>query len=185
MTDFNIRQLVRDVLRSSTMADPGDVADEVMRRIPKEMMRAALAQVLREVVRQVMGEERQANRSGGGISTEPPQQTPLSVAPSQPTNTAPRVANRSFKVNAIRDGWQKRLTDRIHVGQSARDWKLLKFCTYDDLLFAATERRGIADSNATAARQYDMWARLINEHDVATFGDLPAEALMSALGRAA
>jgi hypothetical protein len=88
-------------------------------------------------------------------------------------------------VSAIRDGWQKRLTDRIHVGESARDWKLLKFCTYEDLLFAANERRGIADSNAAVARQYDGWARLMNEHEVATFGDLPAEALISALGRAA
>lgn len=184
MTDFNIRQVVREVLRSSTMADPGAVADEVMRRIPKQMVRTALVQVLRDVVRQVMGEERNSTAAPTGASD--PQPTSLRVAPeggAEPEQT--RVPNRSWKTVGIRDGWQKRLTDRIHVGQSARDWKLLKFCTYEDLLFAATERRGIADSNNAAARQYDAWARLITEHEVATFGDLPAEALMSALGRAA
>lgn len=186
MTDFNIRHLVREVLRSSTMADPGAVADEVMRRIPKNMVRTALVQVLRDVVRQVMGEERNSN--AGPANTAPVEPAlRLATDDREEAEDAPKphVPNRSWKRAGISDGWQKRLTDRIHVGQSARDWKLLKFCTYDDLLFAATERRGIADSNAAAARQYDAWARLINEHDVATFGDLPAEALMSALGRAA
>ena len=182
MTDFNIRHLVREVLRSSTMADPGAVADEVMRRVPKNMVRTALAQVLRDVVRQVMGEERSSTAAPVAQAANL-RRVPDSQAEQLPE--APRVPNRSWKTTGIRDGWQKRLTDRIHVGQSAQDWKLLKFCTYEDLLFAATERRGIADSNAAAARQYDAWARLITEHDVATFGDLPAEALISALGRAA
>lgn len=160
-TDFNLRQVIREVLRSSTMADPGQVADEVMRRIPTKMIKAALTQVLRDVVRQVMSEERGAHR--GLTPTAGP--------------------TRSAKVSGIRDGWQKRLRDRVHVGAS--EWKLLGSCTYDDLLFAASERREIAESNAAMARQYDAWARLINKHDVATFGDLPAEAQMSALGRAA
>lgn len=180
MADFDIRHLIREVLRSSTMADPGDVADEVMRRIPKSMVRTALVQVLRDAVRNVMGAER-AKSSGAQHAHE--SQPDLPVA--DPEVYTPPTPNRSFKVSAIRDGWQKRLTDRIHVGDTARDWKLLKFCTYEDLLFAATERRGIADSNAAMARQYDSWARLMTEHDVATFGDLPAEALISALGRAA
>lgn len=188
-SDFNLRQVIREVLRSSTMADPGQVADEVMRRIPTKMIKAALAQVLRDVVRQVMSEERGKN-SGAATAVEVP---PPALKIAQPTldddesyTPAPKpVPNRSWKRQAISDGWQKRLTDRIHVGQNARDWKLLRACTYEDLLFAATERRSLADSNAAVARQYDAWARLMNEHDVATFGDLPAEALMSALGRAA
>lgn len=184
MADFDIRHLIREVLRSSTMADPGDVADEVMRRIPKSMIRTALVQVLRDAVRNVMGAER--NKSSGPAHA-PETQPALRMADpgAEPEVYVPPKPNRSFKVSAIRDGWQKRLTDRIHVGESARDWKLLKFCTYEDLLFAANERRGIADSNAAVARQYDGWARLMNEHEVATFGDLPAEALISALGRAA
>lgn len=180
MTDFNIRHLVREVLRSSTMADPADVADEVMRRIPSKMIRTALVQVLRDVVRQVMGDERQRTAP----NTAPSEPAGLRIAPGGEEPKKP-VPNRSWKRSGVADGWQKRLTDRVHVGPGARDWKLLRACTYEDLLFAATERRGIADSNAAAARRYDAWARLINEHDVATFGDLPAEALVSALGRAA
>lgn len=193
MTDFNVRQLIRDVLRSTTLAEPADVSAEVMRRIPADKMQVALAQVLRDVVREMIRSERAGNNSLTVSDGAPAAKPPLPVAPptarfSAPSPDqngepeAPRVPNRSVKVSAIRDGWQKRLHDRVHVSGS---WKLLRYCTYEDLLFAAAERRDIADSNAAAARQYDAWARLINEHDVATFGDLPAEALMSALGQAA
>lgn len=195
MTDFNIRQLIRDVLRSSTMADPGEIAVEVMRRIPDSRVWEALAQVLRDAVRETMRSERTGNSftvSDGEPAAKPkltvtPQGSPYS-APSPEMNgpvERPRVPNRSPKVSAIRDGWQKRLHDRVHVGAGGGDWKLLKSCTYEDLIFAAKERHETADRNAAAARQYGAWARLITEHDVATFGDLPAEALISALGRAA
>lgn len=183
---FNIRHLVREVLRSSTMADPGDVAHEVLRRIPSDLTRVALEQVLRDVVRSIMGEERASNRvpsstAHAGPDLRPgPRLTPVFERPDHP-----RRPQHSAKVAAIRDGWQKQLNNRIHVGDGSKDWKLLRACTYADLLFAATERRGIADRNASVARQYDAWARLINEYDVATFGDLPAEAQMSALGSAA
>lgn len=165
MSDFNLRQLVREVLRTSVLADPTDVAVEVMRRIPKNMIRVALEQVLREVVRNVMAEERAASR----VNTSVPQ--------------SPAHSGRSSKVAGIRDGWQRRLRDRVHVGAS--EWKLLGSCTYEDLLFAASERRELAEQNAAVARQYDAWARLINEHGVGTFGELPAETQMQALGVAA
>lgn len=162
MPDFILRQLVRDVLRDTDKADPGEVAGEVMARIPRGMVRAALSQALRLYVRQVISETR-IGRTG-------PQST---VTP----------LNRSAKVTAIRDGWQKRLRDRVHVGSG--EWKFLADCTYDDLLAAATERRELAERNQAWARQYDAWARLLTEHDAATFGDLPAETQMQALGRAA
>jgi hypothetical protein len=147
------------VLNSSTIADPGVIADEVLRRVPSRMVKQALQQALRLYVRQVISEVR---------ITRPP-------APSSPA--------RSAKVSAIRDGWQRRLRDRIHCGNG--NWKFLAECTYEDLLAAAGERRELAERNMAWARQYDEWARLLTEHDVATFGDLPAEAQMSALGRAA
>lgn len=163
MTDFKLRHLVRDVLRTSTLADPGDIAEEVLRRIPTRQVRVALAQALRLYVRQVNSEERISHRGEPATEAQAP--------------------NRSAKVSGIRDGWQKRLRDRVHVGKG--EWKFLAACTYDDLLAAAAERRELAERNQAWARQYDTWARLLTEHDVKTFGDLPTEAQMSALGRAA
>lgn len=160
MSAFVLRQLVRDVLAENESADPGEVAEAVMGRIPRGMVRVALAQSLRLYVRQVISETRTAR---------PPAPTP--------------ATGKSLKVAAIRDGWQRRLQDRVHVGSS--EWKFLADCTYDDLLAAAAERRELADRNNAWARQYAEWARLLTEHDVATFGDLPAEEQMHALGRAA
>lgn len=158
MADFNLRSIVREVLTSSTIADPGVVAEEVLRRVPSRMLKQALQQALRLYVRQVISEVR--------VSRPP-------VASS----------NRSAKVSGIRDGWQRRLRDRVHCGDG--NWKFLAECTYEDLLAAAGERRQLAERNLAWARQYDEWARLLTEHDVATFGELPAEAQMAALGRAA
>ena len=114
MTDFNIRQLIRDVLRSSTMADPGDVADEVMRRVPDDQIRVALSQVLRDAVRETMRGERLSHSfdvTDDSVAAKPN----LRVTPDRP-----RVPNRSPKVAAIRDCLQMGLHDRILVGSGAR-----------------------------------------------------------------
>lgn len=158
--EFVLRHVVQKVLADTNEADPGKLAGLVMARIPKAQIRVALSQALRLYVRQVISEAR-----NGGSAT---------VTPIRP--------NASAKVAAIRDGWQRRLRDRVHVADS---WKLLADCTYDDLLAAAAERRTLADQNNARARQFDGWARLVNEYDAATFADLPAEVQMQALGRAA
>ena len=181
---FNVRHLIREVLRTSTLADPGALAAEVMKRIPEDMLGVALEQVLRDVVRNEMSRQR-VHRNASPIAATGPDLRPGPRLTPVFDDAARAPAPRSAKVSAIRDGWQKRLMDRIHTGEGARDYKLLRACTYEDLLFAAKERREHADRNASVARQYDAWARLINEYDVQTFGDLPAEAQMGALGSAA
>ncbi len=159
MTELILRRLVRDVLTESDEADPGTLADAVLARIPKAQVRQALAQTLRLYVRQVISETRTGSNA--------PLPAPMGSA----------------KVAAIRDGWQRRLHDRVHVGGG--EWKLLAACTYDDLLAAAGERRDLAERNAAWARVYDSWARLLTEYDVVTFGDLPVEEQAAALGSAA
>lgn len=162
MTELILRQLVREVLRESESADPGEVAEQVRARIPKAQLASALSQSLRLYVRQVNSEIRVGNHG--------PAPTPIQ-------------ANRSAKVAAIRDGWQRRLRDRVHVGDGT--WKFLADCGYDDLVAAASERRVLADRNQAWAHTYESWARLLTEHDVATFAELPMETQASALGRAA
>lgn len=155
---FVLRHLVRDVLDSTSEADPGVLAGLVLATIPRGKTREALAQTLRIYVRQVITESRSVNAT---------------VTPISP----------SVKVAAIRDGWQQRLGDRVHVGES--HWKLLRDCTYEDLLSAAEERRQLADQNQARARMFDAWARLLTDHNVKTFGDLPTDVQAHAVGRAA
>lgn len=162
MSGFVLRHMVRDILADSDTADPGALADLVLAAIPRNQVRAALAQTLRLYVRQVISEERIGNA---------------------PSNVSPIKPSPSSKVAAIREGWQRRLDDRLHVGDS--QWKLLRDCTADDLDAVAAERRLLADKNAAWARTYSEWARRVREADVETFGALPVETLMQTLGATA
>lgn len=161
MSTYDLRADVRAVLDSSNLTDPGEIADKVAESIPASALRAALHVTLRSYVRQVMAETR--------------------------TNSAPNfrspAAGRSVKVQAIRDGWQRQLDNRVHVGDS--EWKLLGDCTYEDLLACAAEREAIAARNQSMARYYRGLAGLVAEHDTAALRDVPAEVLMPALGAVA
>lgn len=159
--EFNLRALVRDVLESSTLADPTDVANEVMRRIPKSSQRAALVQALRAFVRQVISEQRMSIRITDG----------------QPT--LPVVG--SAKVAARRE-WAQALRLRV---AGLDGWKSLADCTYADLLHAAKERREQARRNSAKARQYELLASLLTEHSADRVRDLPQDVLRNAFEAAA
>lgn len=160
MSDFVLRSLVTEILKASTITDPGLIADEVYKRIAARERPDALKQALRQFVRQVISEQRSAHAPG-----------------------TPAPSSGSWKVREIRDGWQRRLRDRVHVGDA--QWKFLGQCTADDLRAAAAERQQLADRNSAWARQYRAWADLVDDSSAATFADLPAEVLMNALGAAA
>lgn len=163
---INLRALIRDILTACDEADPGVIAEAVIVRIPDEELRDALHQTMRYFVRQIISELRIANS---------PQPGPI---------TGPMPARaRSAKNIAIRQDWQSRLHDRVHVGGS--EWKLLRDCTYDDLMAVARERSDLALRNALWADTYEGWASLLASHRVAVFGDLPASVLETALSRAA
>ncbi len=162
MTDepFVLRTLVQEAAASSLVADPGELAADVFRRIPVEHRAAALQQSLRQYVRQILSEERMRTQIG-----------------------RPAVPGTSAKVQGIRDHWQRALRDRLNVGEGV--WKFLADCDADDLLFAAEQRREQASRNRAKAAQYDALRQLLDEHGVKCVADLPAEVLVSSLGRAA
>lgn len=157
---FSLRALIREVGRTSLVADPGLLADDVYRRIPAEDRDAALQQALRQSVRQVMSEERM--------------QTQI---------TAPSSPGTSAKVQGIRDHWQRALRDRLNVGEGV--WKFLADCTAEDLIFAAEQRREQASRNRAKAAQFDTLRQQLDEHGVDRVGDLPANVLVTSLGRVA
>lgn len=154
---FILRHLVREVLSATNEADPGVLAGMVVARIDSTNRDAALSQAMRLFVRQVISETRVGNK---------------------PSNVTP--IHRSAKVSAIRDGWQRRLRDRVHVGGST--WKQLGDCTYDDLTAAAMERQEHADRNAAWAREYRAMASAVLDAGVDRFADLPVEIQANILG---
>lgn len=157
MTDFDLRKLVREVCENSEVADPAQLAKEVNQRIKRQERDAALEAALPLFVRVELGQMR--------MSTHRVRPGPQS----------------SRKVAGIRETWRRMLRDRINVGPDVSDWKFLADCTATDLDYAASIREENARRNAARAEQYRQLAELLEEHGVATVGELPDETLGTAL----
>lgn len=167
MSDFSLRKLVRDVLSASTMADPRGLAAEVFGRISPEDYGAALGECLPDVVR----EEIRYSRNHVAPAAPMAEQAGSGAPPS----------GRSSKVASIRAMWQQKLRERIHTGPSATEWRLLGDCTFEDLMFAAGERREIAARNEVKAEEYAQLAEAVRAAGVQRVRDLPAETLRARL----
>lgn len=159
---MNLRSLVTQVLKSSVLADPEDIAAEVMRRIQPGSERDALAQALPTFVRTTISSQRSSLGS-----------TPTPPIPGQ------GVAFHQRGVS-VREGWQRALRDREmdpHDG-----WIFLGDATVENLERMAARRDQQAAANHTKARRLRALAAALVEHDVERVKDLPADALMPLLG---
>lgn len=169
---FNLRALVREVVANSTMNDPGDLAAEVARRIQPDDMETALQQSLRVFVRQILSEQRPHIIA-----------PPTSPVVSSRFGSVAPATNRSAKVAAIRDGWQRHLRARYHVGDG--EWAQLGDCGREQLDFISTFLDEQAAQKQAKARSIRRLAEAVTEHDVNRVRDLPADLLMVAFGEAA
>ena len=152
--EFNLRNTILQVLAESDATEPGDVADLVLRRIKPKDYRAALAQCLRQVVRQTISADRMSKpeptlEESGGCATP----------------------SRSWKVAGIRSEWRAFMCDRVNVGDS---WKFLGDCTVVDLMVLVECRRDLATRNLARADQYEALAKLLADHGVDHVSELPA-----------
>lgn len=83
--------------------------------------------------------------------------------------------SRSAKVAAIRAAHARFLRLRVNVGRNEDEW--MGDCTYDDLCYAAENRRQKAAETIAVAEQYDALAALVKRHKAATVSALPAGVL--------
>jgi len=162
MTDLNLRHLVQEVVQSAQSVEYADIAAEVLGRLDRKDLRAALAQALPTYVRSVGV----AQRLPGAV-------TPPSVAPMMPG---------SWKVQAIREGWQRRLSE---IYATTEGNKRLGDFTYEDLLHQAEICSTQAKQKLAKAKGWRALADLLAEHEVEHVRDLPAELLMTTLGAVA
>ncbi len=147
---FDLRATVREVLDSTRIADPGLLADEVVRQIPKSAVADVLRITLREYVRVVIGQERM--------------KAPAAPTPQQQQTKATRINH-----------WSRVLNRRECVAEGV--WKLFADLTRDDLLALAEGRRQQAQQLAAKADHYDRMAKLVEQHHVERVGDLPEDVL--------
>ena len=174
MSDLNLRALVREVIDTSTLSSPADIADEVLRRIGPRDTKAALAQALRAFVRQCVSEQRM-----------PVRLTHVEAQYDAKGNARPvqQVFIPSAKQAAIRDDWRRQA--RLFKVQGEDGWKSLLDCTTADLLHAAASREQQGKRNLAKAKQYRALASTLRDHDAATVGELPEDVLRLAVGEAA
>lgn len=206
-TDFNLRHLIREVLNTSTMSDPHAIAPEVLRRIEAADLRAALRECLPSLVREMIRSSRNGG-FGGSVERAPTAPMPSSSSPRLTLHTSAetpevmsehpgsgpmasvghppvRKPGRSAKVAAIRASGPKWLADRINTCANPREWKRVGDCGFEDLMFAAGQRREIAARTSAKAERYERLAELVRKHKVNRVRDLPASVLAQVGGAAA
>lgn len=169
---YDLRASVKQVLDTSGLNSPAEIAAKVAEDVPAHALRACLRLTLAAYAAQIIREDRNY--------AAPNFQTPASHG--TPGAQGDRAGGRPWGAR-YRDHWQRALRGPVNVGD--KQWKQLGDCGYADLEFLAAERVKNAERNAAAARYYNGLRALLTEHDVATVRDLPAEVLIDALGRAA
>lgn len=172
---FNLNALIREVIDTSTLVDPDSLAKEVGKRIGRNQERDALQQALPALVMTALSRGRHLTSSGGHQPTGTQRRNAVGRS-----NSAP---GRSSKVAGIREAWRKMLQEPIAVG--GNHWKRLAECNAEDLTYAEDLRRAHAARTAAAADKLANLRELLQQHGVATVGDLPDQTLGHALGEAA
>ena len=99
-----------------------------------------------------------------------------SIAPAH----TPNGSAKSAKVEAYRAHAQF-LRLRVNVARGVDKW--METCTYDDLMYAAENRRQKAAESIAAAEQYEALAALVKRRKVATVGELPPADIEQFLSR--
>lgn len=155
MSEFNARQWVLDALESSTFADPSVVAADLANEIDSRKLRDALRQTLPAYVTSIATRARTAN-----ISRKPEDDD-------TPTNDSPRW-------NVVRSIFN----DRVFTPDG---WKMLRDCTRDDLLAAATDRQERAAALMAWGDKFARLADLLAEENAAKVGDLSEDDVRAVL----
>lgn len=156
---YDIRAAIREVVETSDLTDPGEIAMKVAGDVPQKALRSALAVALRAMVRIELHSYTSWRRP------EP-----------EPSRTGQPTQTRSAKVAAVR-AWARVLRKPVAVSENV--WKAFGECTAEDLDFLAADRRENAAQSIAAAERFEKYAAALDEHGAATVADLPDDAIAS------
>lgn len=146
---YDLRKVVRGFLDETDLTDFREMAEQLATEVPAKQLRAALVEALPSLIATINQQRRMSN--------------PI-LAGSTPA--------RSAKVAGIAAMHAAALRALVHVGGGAN--KHLGDCTYEDLLFAAGERREHARRNAAKADQFEALANRLRASGFTCVADLPA-----------
>ena len=129
---FNPTQVARQIIATTKLTDPDDIAQAVFDRTPEDQLKEAYLGVLRQSAREAIRLENIA-------ANEPPRSTP----------------NRSSRVASIAQSHLSYYDQRVYANG---DWKLLGDCTLSDVLDLVTQRQKVAQQNMMKAKEFEQLA---------------------------
>jgi hypothetical protein len=157
-----LRAMIRKL--AAETPDPAIITGRILDGLTADEARVVVAATLHDYVRRAI--------SAG---------TPAAAVQTYATASGVRTASR--KVAAVRDWVARELAAPVCTDEASRAWKFLADCTVDDLTAAAAIRHRKAAQNAAEAERFEALAKAVEHADVATVGELPADALEAALRR--
>lgn len=163
----NIGAIIREVVQESTSPDPEIIAKEVLSRLTVPDQLLVFEQILTERVADELRAIRYRNKAHAKRGDK-------TVG-----SGGRRSGGPSRHVAAVRELWRERLRESIAVGD--RQYRFLGDCTAADLTWAAEFRNVQAKKNRALATWFDDLAALVEQHDVATVGELPEGVLRTYL----
>lgn len=152
----SLAQRVRRIHEESGASDPREIAEKVLATLETpDLVRDALTEALPDFVRITV----RVSHSGG------------------------LGGPRSSKVEAVRNWYERLMSQPVDVSGNGVQWKALRECTRDELLTVAQYRRQIAARNLQTAETYERLAKAMKASQ--TVGALPQDIVTNILGRAA
>ena len=161
---FDLKALTDKVLtRSTGVRQTHELADQLLAAIPKAEYAAALRETLPMYLRSRMALNR--NLPSAETVADPYLDT-------KPRKSSQKNSAHSSATKAIREWW----LDKVEVHVSDGGYLKIGECTFDDLMFAAQERRNRALDMANAAERFETVAKAVKDAGVATVAELPQKA---------
>lgn len=154
-TEFSLRMRIKQIMAASLVADPKQIAEEVLGTISTGEAVAALTECLPDFVRIIVHSERQ--------------RTPATKGPA-----------KSWKTEGAKAYAEKLLRQRVDISGNGTGWKFLAECDEDDCISVAEKRRQQATDLEDMAAWFEKVAATLAEHKAATVAELP-ESVLAAL----
>lgn len=150
-----IRERIFEILDTSALSEPTDIAEKVIGDLGPRELRAALAEVMPEYVRYV---ERNHRSSAPAAASPISDDSGASDEAEAHTTRAPGSSR-----------W------RILAGRyrGVEERKPLRDCTRDDVLAIVAQHRHQAATNTAAAERFGALHQLMVDRGAATVGELP------------
>jgi len=157
---FDLNREINRILTETDIADPVQIAAEILMVIPDESVERVLGILILPYIRNAISRHRQV-----------PSSFPMQHHSSTRT-VSPRVSA------SITYNWRSwLLSTRIPVGDGK--WKLLGDCNVEDLSYAASERETLAAQNTAAALRYRTLASVLARSALPKVSDVSDTNLMN------